>query len=476
MRPLRAPLFVLALLATGCPSPRDSALPDDTQPDTTYDPDPDHPRIGSVEWTTHDEIESLVYVDFEQLQAATAWVEFLPAGDDDWMSTPTQELEAGTASFLLLGLPYGLDFQFRVVNEFGSGPRTSDAYTGAIPAAPASLPLVQLHTSDPSAWEPSGRFLLTSVDANTGGWVAGDFWKVIVDRKGRTVWALETRDHHWTTFTRVSLNGVDLLFDKFSYWANWDTGAASTVHRIKIDGSEVASYATPGGHHAFTELTDGSLVWGAADWSSETLQKLDPDGVQTTLWDCGPFHEERGVVAMCQSNTVTWDEPTDTFLLSFYTTSTLVQIDHQTGATLRVMGSGLGDYAFDPTTSAFDWQHGAYWLDAENLLLSTHRTDVEEAELETVARQYHIDDDAMTLTNTWSFGEGQGLHANTAGEALRLPNGNTLHNYGSFGRLREVTPDGVIVWDIDWRIDLHEDYDRLIGRTTFIEDLYVFAP
>jgi len=472
-RPL-AVLPLIALLGLGCPSPDDTA-PEDTQPDGP-DTDPDVAQVESIEWTTHEEIESLVYVSFEQLQAAETWIEFEPVGDEAWMSTPVQQLEEGEASFLLLGLPYDHEFRFRVVNDFGHGPRYSDEITGTTPATHDALPLVQLHVSDPELYEPSGTFLLTSVCTNTGGWVSGDYWKVIIDRKGRTVWALQTPDHHWTTFMRVAVNGTDLLYDKFTYWANWDTGAGSTVHRIKIDGTHLDSYATPGGHHAFTELPDESLVWPSADWSSETVQKLDPDGVQTTLWDCAPFHDERGYLGMCQSNTITYDEPTDTFLISHYTTSTLVQFDHATGETLRVMGSALGDYAFDPETSAFDWQHGAYWLDSDTLLLSTHRTDVDEDDLETVARMYDIDDDAMVLTNTWSFGEGEGLHAHTAGEAHLLPNGNILHNYGSYGRLREVTPDGTIVWDVDWRIGMKDVFDRLIGRTIFLDDLYAFAP
>jgi hypothetical protein len=470
MRFVPAALLILGLL--GCPTPDDTAKPDDTQPDT----DPTEVRIDGVEWDTHEEIESLVTVTFDQLRAAQAWIEFKPVEDEDWMLTPAQDLAVGQASFLLLGLPYGYDFEFRVANDFGDGPLYSDSFTGAVPAAPSSLPLTQLHVYEPDLVESTGRFLLSSVNANTGGWVAGDYWKIIIDRKGRTVWALETPSHLWTTFTRVALNGEDLLYDQFSYWAIWDSGAASQVHRIKIDGTHLESYATPGAHHAFTELRDGSLVWGAASWSTETLEKRNPDGSQETLWDCGPFHDALGITSMCQSNTVTWDEATDTFLLSFYTTDTLVHIDHATGETLRVFGEAYGDFAFDPETSAFAWQHGGYWTEAGTLLLSTHRTDVPDEELETVAREYELDDETMTLHQIWSFGEGGGLHAHTAGEALRLPNGNTLHNYGSFGRLREVTPDGTIVWDVDWRIDLHEDYDRLIGRTTFLEDLYAFAP
>ncbi len=473
MSPLRT-LPLLVLLCVGCPPGDDTAKLDDTQPDTTWEPDV--ARVDAVAWTTHTDIESLVYVTFDQVQEATAWVEFKPTEDEDWMLSPTQELGVEQGEFLLLGVPYAAEFVFRVGNDLGDGAVYSEEFTGTTPEPPGSLPLVQLHTSDPESYEPSGEFLITSVNAITGGWVSGTFFRVIIDRKGRTVWAQETADHHWTTFMRIARNGEDLLADKFSYWANWDTGAASTVQRMKIDGTIVEEYATPGGHHAFTELPDGSLVWPAATWTTETVEKLDPDGNQTTLFDCEQFHAERDILAMCQSNTITWDEPTDTFLISHYTTSTLVQFDHASGEVLRVMGALVGDYEFVPETSAFDWQHGAYWLDADTLLLSTHRTDVDEEDLETVVREYDIDDDAMTLTNTWSFGEGEGLHAHTAGEAHRLPNGNTLHNYGSWGRLREVTPDGTIVWDVDWRIELDETTDRLVGRSIFVEDLYAFAP
>ena len=49
-----------------------------------------------------------------------------------------------------------------------------------------------------------------------------------------------------------------------------------------------------------------------------------------------------------------------------------------------------------------------------------------------------------------------------AGEAHRLGNGNTLHNFGSGKRLREITADGNVVWEMSW------DGSRMLGRTEFI--------
>ena len=52
------------------------------------------------------------------------------------------------------------------------------------------------------------------------------------------------------------------------------------------------------------------------------------------------------------------------------------------------------------------------------------------------------------------------------GEAHRLPRGNTLHNYGTAARIREVTPEGEVVWDVGF------SQGSWLGRTTPIANLY----
>ena len=86
---------------------------------------------------------------------------------------------------------------------------------------------------------------------------------------------------------------------------------------------------------------------------------------------------------------------------------------------------------------------------------------------ECVVKEYEMNYDTQTLTRVWAFGFGEGVRSTQMGEAHRLVNGNTLHNYGDGERLREVTPDREVVWDLDFR-----DY---LGRTTPIEDLYELA-
>ena len=90
---------------------------------------------------------------------------------------------------------------------------------------------------------------------------------------------------------------------------------------------------------------------------------------------------------------------------------------------------------------------------------------------ETVAREYELDEAGDVLVQVWSFGVGEGVYGSEMGEVARLPNGNTLHNYGEAMRLREATQDGTVVWDVAW-----PEQGMTLGRTTPLTDLYELAP
>ena len=438
--------------------------------DTVGDTDSGGDPVGellSFDFRIHDDIESLVYVTWTSEVGGTAHIEY-SFDDGEWLQTPPQEIDAGDHEQLLLGIPYNETFEWKVVVDSGEEVFTSaeqEAYTGDLPSMPE--PTVTL--SDPSQYEPSGKYLMGSVNSRTGGWVSGNYWKFIMDREGRIVWASQTADQHWTIYMQPSYDGTSILWDKNTYWADWDGGRASQIFRMKIDGTIEDTYDVSGEHHVFRELADGSIVWGAASGSSETLEKLNPDGSQETIWDCREFHDSIGANSSCQSNTLFWHESEDTFLFSFYTTNTVVEIDHQTGRTLRQWGGELPQsWGFDPSDSVFWWQHGATYTDEGTLLLSTESGD--RGDYETVAREYIVDDDTETLVEIWNFGVGENIHGDTAGETHRLANGNTLHNYGSAGHIREVTNDGQVVWEVEW------SGNRLLGRTVFLDDLWAFAP
>ena len=423
--------------------------------DTTFT----EPQLEDVEWALVEDYESVVRVTWEQLEPASVWVEF--SVDEDLRTSPVQIVEAGPVEELLLGVPFDTEVQFAVVNDFGEGPLVTGTFTATTGAPPDGMNAPALGWADADAYDPSMQYVLTGASDLRG-------WTIILDRQARVVWARQTPGLNATLHTRVSYDGADLLIDHNTYWAVYDDGAGSQIVRMKIDGTEVAVYDTPGLHHPFTELADGTLVWGAADGLSETLEKLTPEGEQIRIWDCADFRAEvESEQAYCQSNTLFHVEDTDTFLFSLYSDETIIEIDHETGMSLRWFGHDEGSWAFDPPESAFHWQHGGHFTAEGTLLTSSH---VDGTSDECVVREYELDEDEQVLREVWSFGVGLEREANVMGEAHRLPNGNTLHNYGSGAKLLEVTPDGEVVWEVAW------EGDYKLGRTTPVEDLYAFAP
>jgi hypothetical protein len=447
----RSDVLFLSLLASfaviGCSEEVDD--------DTTFSDD----LVQDVSWQVHEEIGSLIVVSWEQSAGAVVHVEFQI--DDEWLASPSRDLDEGTHQELLLGVPYDHDVTFRVL----AAPATGDTWTGDeqvahTDEAPQGVFTSSLLTSDPSGSEPTLNYVVLALAGSRG-------WTVIVDRSARLVWASQTPPMFTSLYSRLSHDGTDILVDHNSYWQAFDDGAASQVQRLKIDGTVVATYDTPGLHHPFTELADGSIVWPAVSGNTENVKKRTPAGDIESLWSCQDFHQDVGIQNYCGSNTLTWNEADDTFLLSLYSDETIVEFDHATGQTLRYFGHAPGGWQFDPPESAFYWQHGGHFTAAGTLLTSSHATGNSD---ECVVREYSLDETNEVLHEVWNFGVGLGVAGDAMGEVHRLPGGNTLHNYGTGARLREVTPDGTVVWDVQWA-----GYPDL-GRTTPLEDLYDLAP
>lgn len=464
-------LLVLCGLFVACPDSDDddsNAVGDDDtvvgddDDSSVADDDDDSSAAGdpleNVVWQVHDTIGSVIVVSWDQLTSAAVHLEFQV--DDDWLVSPTRELDAGARDELLLGVPYDHDVTFRVVADGGGETWTSEEKIAHTDPAPQGVFISSVVESDPSQWEPTMQYVLATVSWNRG-------WTVIVDRQARLVWATVSPQGFTSLYSRPSYDGEDILADHNSYWAIYDGGAASQILRMKIDGSVVETYDTPGLHHPFVELADGSLVWGAADGPTETVEKLTPDGEQESLWSCRDFHDEIGVIHYCQSNTLFWNEADDTFLISLYSDETIVEFEHGTGETVRYFGHLPGAWEFDPPDSAFHWQHGGHYTDTGTLLTSSHVSGNSE---ECVVREYTLDEPGEILHEVWSYGVGLGVEAGEMGEVHRLPGGNTLHNYGSGGRLKEVLADGTVVWEVLWEGQLD------LGRTTPLQGLYDLAP
>ena len=425
--------------------------------------------FSAITASLNERIESVVYLDWEQHQTGTAWVEFSGDGES-WLTSPAQTVDAGHQQAMLLGIPYDVEAQYRLVFDDGEGESLTESQLGTIQTGqqPDGVPTLEVLAAQEDRWDPDTQYVLGSIDELSDLGTSVATWVFVFDRQGRVVWAWGTPKERATIHPRLSWDGTDLLIDCNSFYALFDNGAESQIARLKIDGTEVAWYDAPGLHHPFTDAPDGSLLWGAADGWGQTLERLHPDGTQEQLWVCSDFYDTIGYDdSYCSSNTVTWDEPSGHVLFSLYSSDSVVELDPTTGESLRWFGHLPDAWSFDPEDSAFWWQHGVHYTEAGTLLVSAKETENGD---ETVVREYELDEDSQALVQVWSFGDGEGVYGPEMGEAHRLPNGNTLHNYGSGARVREITPEGVVVWDLTFSSGTY------LGRTTPIDDLYAFAP
>jgi hypothetical protein len=415
---------------------------------------PPYPGFTDLSWELHDEVRAFVEVSWTQADAETVHIEWM-VDEGIWETAPDVDGVAGVNEQLIVGIPYGETAHWRVMGNEGSTLgleiQTEDP--------PASLPVARVAAAFPDAWLQEGRYLLTSISEQEGGWsTSGPFWTVIFDRSGRPVWARTTGFRQWTLYATVAKAGDHILFDEFdSLFGDGN----EWLYRSYLD-EVIEIVPIPGFHHAFVEHEDGTLAWGSREHGGgEALVERAPgQSDETVVWTCNDNWPEAGW-GYCASNCLWYEPSRNTYLYSFYSHETVVEIDRSTGDTLWWAGGVDGGYDFLPDYTQFYWQHGVSYTDTGTLLVSTHsRTGSTN-----LAREYVVDHDARALTEIWNY-DAEAL-ANTNGDTWKLANGNILHTLGSASQVKEVEPDGRVVWNLDF------DSSFLMGRSEWITDMYV---
>ncbi len=418
--------------------------------------------IGEVTVTPHDEVATLLWVEWTQdSDASAAWLE-IELADGTTLESPQLARAAGEHREVVLGAPAEIEAFITVVAENDGGEARSELVSETTGALPDDLTLPVLGTWDAGATHPAS-WVLGSVDVDGGTNYSGPYWLFIADRQGRIVWY---RELGWdmSMFARVARDGSHIAYDAHMFLE--PTGEASRVERTTLDGAWAETVSTPGLGWTWDETDDGAVLYDMSRGvESITLEQVDPDGSQRTLWDCNAWLLPLGGKPDgCYTNTTNWVRDTDSVLWSTYWGDWVAELDRASGELLWYAGAVDGGLEFVPGDTAFQLQHYPNYTPDGTLLVSTHVPDQED---EQRAREYEVDLGAGTLTELWSYGEhALDYYAPYSGEAVRLEGGNTLVNTGTDGEVREVTPDGVTVWSLSW-----ED-EHTLGHTELIEDLY----
>ncbi|MGC6492955.1 MAG: hypothetical protein ACON5B_08950 [Myxococcota bacterium] len=449
---------------------------DTTEPTDTDDTDDtDEPVVPTepiydVDTKTHPDFDSLFWVRWMQQENGVAWAEYKLNDEDGWIAMDQEERRSGANRQLVVGVPYGATYEYRVVYDDGKVEAPYGMGTATAPDAPLPLGTPNIELSDPDGWDPDSDYILGSFNTE-GTWGDGKFWTFIMDREGNYYWARRserfnnTTDTFWTIFVRPHWDRDSIIVDEQGGVTFQGDSNDSKLIRMKLDGTVIEEWAAPKMHHAWDYMSEGEIVYGYKYGNSENLTVINPDRSTYVLWDCTDdwlaLNGQSG--SYCRSNTVNYDEATNSVLFSFYSLNTVAMVNALTGTTITHFGQAVPNgLAFDPPETVVKWQHGTHFTDAGTVLTST-QTNGFGSQL--WVREYEMDIKNGTMTEIFGFTSNSQVSAHNgsyAGEAHRLGNGNTLHNFGSGKRLREISADGNVVWEMSW------GGSRMLGRTEFI--------
>jgi hypothetical protein len=233
------------------------------------------------------------------------------------------------------------------------------------------------------------------------------------DWNGRVLWEVRHPDHHHDSIRLRNGNVLLLCLARLpqNVVSQVKGGMPGTEH----NGEMYADYLVE-------MTTDGRVVW---EW--RTWDHLDPEA------DCITAVQERREEWMHGNGLA--ELPNGDIVVSFRAISTIIIIDRKTGKIIWKLGA--------PPLSG---QHAPTPLPNGNLLVfdnGPHRLD------HPMPFSRVIEIEVPTKQIVWKYQEKREseFFSPRISNAQRLPNGNTLICEGDFGRLFEVTADGILVWE-----------------------------
>jgi hypothetical protein len=429
--------------------------------------------VSDVSIAIHPDVTTILVVTWTQLQLADeVWLEF-GFENDTSMTSRAQPGAMGAHRDVVLGVPGSTMVSVRIVSKLGGAEHKSSDHQATTEALPTRMPVPELLAYDAAIASPD-RFMFGAVEDSDGGcnnqscYYHTTFWLYIMDRQGRIVWYYaDPASNATSSFQRIARDGEYIWIEKRAFSGR----GQQSVLKMTLDHEYEEEIEVDGLADCIDVTDDGSLLYDTT--GSHELREMTRDGAVRMIWSC-PDHF--GSSFECYSNTINWNPIGDTILLSFPYPATVIEIDRQTGDVVGQYGEAQGGYDFSPPSWRFGFQHFPNITPQGTLLVSSHMPGYEDTN-DPVAGQhafmeFEIDRQNQTLVEKWIYNEGDEWPM-YKGMAIRLPNGNTLANYGTGGAIREITPDKRTAFHVRFDADGGNDFfNKMVGHNVLIDDLY----
>ncbi|MCH9026383.1 MAG: aryl-sulfate sulfotransferase [Proteobacteria bacterium] len=348
------------------------------------------------------------------------------------------------------------------------------------PPLPANFPVISLLSGDPALMEPGFTLMDTGRKDGSAAFI------VIVDDAAEVVWYFQTSSLSETE--RVA-SGEFLSIDEGSgliQFINERGEVVNSLHSAQshpATGSsipvDVAEFHDEVVKHDlfsqyFTSIRDASrtvdnfpldendpLVTGTVNVLDEPIIEIDLDGNILNRWDfldmLKPtrigYDGTSGLPAAADwahVNSIAYDVTTDNLIVSLKHQDAVVNFSRADGTLIWILGNpanwqGFEQFLLTPDGGVFAWpyhQH-AVEITGDNLIMFdngnrraspfTGEPIVSANANSSRAVEYAIDTDTMIISQVWEWGlaqSGESLYSSFAGDADRLPLGNTLITFG----------------------------------------------
>lgn len=429
--------------------------------------------VSGVVISVNEQVNTILEVNWTQAVASDeTWLEFSFEADNVMRSRPVPG-STGEHRDVVLGVPGDTEITIRIVNSVGGTEYRSSDYRATTGSVPSGMPRPEVLSYDPVLSSPD-RWMLGAVEDSDGGCASlacyyhTTFWLYIMDRQGRIVWYYaDVASNATSSFQRIARDGEYIWIEKRPF----GTGGSRSVLKLTLDHEYAEEIPVDGLSDCIDLTDDGSLLYDT--FPDYNLMEMTANRQVRQIWSC---REHFGNGFSCYSNTVNYNSLDDTILLSFPEERTVIEIDRQTGAVVGQYGDAPGSYAFSPPSWEFEYQHFANITPQGTLLVSSHMPGFEDTHDpvagEHAFMEFEIDRENETLIEHWIYNEGPEW-AMFKGMAIRLPNGNTLANYGTGGVIREITPDKQTSFWVKFDApDGNDFFNKMVGNNVLIDDLY----